>query len=273
MLKRTAAFGLAALVALALWYGRWTPEPAYAQVPASCTASTLAAALAGLPDNTQGVVFPINVRNALCSNWFQVLQVNPASAVSSADLILVSRSGQPFAATVAQIGAIAGVGPAGPQGPIGPTGPAGPQGPAGSGGGGGGGVGPQGPAGPTGPQGAQGPAGATGPQGPAGSGAASVYPGNVRVLMSGASDTASAGDAVYWNKTSGSVSAQTIPSCVSAIKGQMVAVVDEKGDSATNNITITPAAGTILGSANFVINSGNGSAVLQCDGTSNWVLL
>lgn len=268
MRKRIAACGLAvvlgcALVGLSL-------GPTSGQTGLNCTAAPLATVLAQLPDNTQNLILPSNLRNALCSAWFQADELAAASAVSATDIVTVFRGGTPYAATITQIGQIGSVGPAGPQGPQGATGPTGPAGPAGSGGGGGGAQGPAGPTGATGPSGPQGPAGATGPAGAAGS---TVYPATVVVVTTGTTNSASVGQAIYWNKGTGSASAQTIPTCGTGIKGQMVAVVDEKGDAATNNITVTPSSGTILNASNFIINSALESLVLQCDGGSNWVVM
>jgi hypothetical protein len=100
----------------------------------------------------------------------------------------------------------------------------------------------------------------------------SAYPTSPVIVGSG-NNMASVGQAIYWNKSVGSASAAGIPTCSSGIAGQMIAEIDEKGDAAANNITITPLSGTILGQPAFVMNSGFESAVLQCDGVSNWVIL
>jgi hypothetical protein len=44
-------------------------------------------------------------------------------------------------------------------------------------------------------------------------------------------------------------------------------IKDCKGDAATNNITITPASGTIDGAATYVINTNRGSVSVTYDGT------
>jgi hypothetical protein len=44
-------------------------------------------------------------------------------------------------------------------------------------------------------------------------------------------------------------------------------IKDGKGDAATNNITVTPAAGTIDGSSTAVINTNYGSMQLIYNGT------
>lgn len=50
---------------------------------------------------------------------------------------------------------------------------------------------------------------------------------------------------------------------------QMFVIVDGKGDAATNNITITPAAGTINGSASYVLNVNRAGVALIYNG-SEW---
>lgn len=48
-------------------------------------------------------------------------------------------------------------------------------------------------------------------------------------------------------------------------------VVDEAGTAGADNITITPASGTIQGGATLVISANNGAASLVCDGNAtNW---
>ena len=49
-------------------------------------------------------------------------------------------------------------------------------------------------------------------------------------------------------------------------------VKDGKGDAATNNILITPVAGTIDGAATVTINANYGALVFTSDGT-NWHLI
>ena len=53
--------------------------------------------------------------------------------------------------------------------------------------------------------------------------------------------------------------------------GQLVTVVDLKGDAGTNNITITVASGTIDGSANLVISTNKNIAQLLKVSTTNWI--
>ena len=95
-----------------------------------------------------------------------------------------------------------------------------------------------------------------------------------RTITSGSSDTATAADfLILWYKTVGSASTENIPACASGIDGKMYAIVDEKGDAGANNITVTPATGTILGTTSLIMNVNLSSVTLQCDGTqTNWVV-
>jgi hypothetical protein len=49
--------------------------------------------------------------------------------------------------------------------------------------------------------------------------------------------------------------------------GRRVSVKDGKGDAAANNITVVPAAGTIDGAANVILNTNYGRAEFQYNGT------
>ena len=53
--------------------------------------------------------------------------------------------------------------------------------------------------------------------------------------------------------------------------GRLITVKDESGNASTNNITITPASGTIDGQANLVIAGNYVSYTLYCNG-SNWFI-
>lgn len=55
-------------------------------------------------------------------------------------------------------------------------------------------------------------------------------------------------------------------------RDRIIIFKDQSGAAATNNITITPASGTIDGKANFVMNSNYQSITLKFDGTNFWVL-
>lgn len=70
------------------------------------------------------------------------------------------------------------------------------------------------------------------------------------------------------NKTSGSATAVTLPASP-ITDTQLYIVKDQKGDAATNNITLTPSSGQIDGSSSFVMNVNKQSVSLNFDGT-NW---
>ncbi len=72
------------------------------------------------------------------------------------------------------------------------------------------------------------------------------------------------------NKTVGAATAVTMPP--GPTSWQLYCVKDGKGDAATNNITITPAAGTVDGGANYVISENYGVAVFLYNGTE-WNLV
>jgi hypothetical protein len=67
------------------------------------------------------------------------------------------------------------------------------------------------------------------------------------------------------NKTVGAVTAVTLKPSPEA--GDFQFIKDGKGDAATNNITITAAAGNIDGAANYVISENYGSVLLMYNGT------
>jgi hypothetical protein len=58
------------------------------------------------------------------------------------------------------------------------------------------------------------------------------------------------------------------------VDGQIFVIVDGKGDAGTNNITITPAAGTIAGAATLVLTHNRQTVMLQYHtGTTDWKVL
>lgn len=93
----------------------------------------------------------------------------------------------------------------------------------------------------------------------------------VRVLTSGASTTLVWG--ADWllvvNKGTGSATTVNLPA--NPIQGWRFEVKDGKGDAGTNNITVSPAAGTIDGASSYVINSNRGAAIFTYSG-SEWVV-
>lgn len=56
------------------------------------------------------------------------------------------------------------------------------------------------------------------------------------------------------------------------VTGQIFCVVDGKGDAATNNITVNPAAGNINGAASYVINGDRNGIIISYNGTE-WTIL
>lgn len=88
----------------------------------------------------------------------------------------------------------------------------------------------------------------------------------VRVVTAAGTITVATTDKhVCVNKTSGAATAVNLQS--SPVTGFPLSIDDCKGDAATNNITVTPAAGTIDGSATLVINTNYGSATMYYTGT------
>lgn len=58
------------------------------------------------------------------------------------------------------------------------------------------------------------------------------------------------------------------------VNGQVFIVVDGKGDASTNNVTITPAAGTIGGAASLVLTRNRQAVILQYHAaTTDWKIL
>lgn len=94
---------------------------------------------------------------------------------------------------------------------------------------------------------------------------------NVRfITAAGAVTVATTDDIIIIDKT---VGAATTVNLVSApTKGTTFVIKDGKGDAAVNNITITPAAGTIDGAATFVINVNYGSVTVVASG-NEWSIL
>lgn len=74
------------------------------------------------------------------------------------------------------------------------------------------------------------------------------------------------------DKPSGAATAITLPA--SPLNGHAILIKDGKGDAGTNNITITPASGTIDGAATQVINTNYGAVFLQYSATQGeWGVL
>jgi hypothetical protein len=90
-----------------------------------------------------------------------------------------------------------------------------------------------------------------------------------RVVTAAGGITALASDGcIVVNKSVGAATAVTL--YASPATGAKLRIKDGKGDANTNNITITPAAGNIDGSATNVINTAYGKVTLLYTGTQ-WV--
>lgn len=89
------------------------------------------------------------------------------------------------------------------------------------------------------------------------------------VTAAGAITVTTADYLVIVNKSVGAASAVALPAGVS---GQVFVIKDGKGDAGANNITITPAAGTIDGGATLVISSNYGKTTLIYNGVQ-WNVL
>jgi hypothetical protein len=85
------------------------------------------------------------------------------------------------------------------------------------------------------------------------------------VTAAGAVTITASDDIVSINKGTGAATVANLPS--SPVTGQTFVVHDGKGDSATNNITITPAAGNINGAGTLVLNIAYASAICTYNGT------
>lgn len=75
------------------------------------------------------------------------------------------------------------------------------------------------------------------------------------------------------NKAVGAATAVTLPAPGAAGGKRAVWVIDKLGDAATNNITVTPASGTINGAANHVISENFGGQLYLDNGTEWETLL
>lgn len=91
-------------------------------------------------------------------------------------------------------------------------------------------------------------------------------------VSSGSSYTMQTADrVVIVNKTSGSATGITLPS--SPTLWVRYDIIDSKGDAATNNITVTPASGTIDGSPSFTMNSNYDSFSFLASANNVWSIV
>lgn len=90
------------------------------------------------------------------------------------------------------------------------------------------------------------------------------------VTAAGAITVTVTDDMVVVNKTTGAATAVTLPA--TPVTGSNYTIKDGKGDASTNAITVSPAAGTIDGAANIVIDQDYGARVFVYNGTQ-WNVL
>lgn len=91
--------------------------------------------------------------------------------------------------------------------------------------------------------------------------------GGVRVVTAAGAVTVTTSDyTIVVNKTVGAATTVNLPA--SPLTGTVFYVKDGKGDAATNNITLTPAAGNIDGAGTLVINANYGGYQLVYNGTA-----
>jgi L-ascorbate metabolism protein UlaG (beta-lactamase superfamily) len=94
---------------------------------------------------------------------------------------------------------------------------------------------------------------------------------NPRVVTAAGAITVTSTDyCVMVKKTVGAATTVNLPVMSS---GESFVFTDAKGDAATNNITVTPASGTINGAATYVINTNYGSVSIVGDGGTNWLII
>lgn len=94
----------------------------------------------------------------------------------------------------------------------------------------------------------------------------------IRVALTSPVTVAAATDyAIVTDLTVAGAVAVNLPA---GVDGQIFVIVDGKGDAGTNNITITPAAGTIAGAATLVLTHNRQTVMLQYHaGTTDWKVL
>lgn len=93
----------------------------------------------------------------------------------------------------------------------------------------------------------------------------------IRVVVAAGTVTAATTDfAIVVNKTVGA--ATTVNLFATPATGTTLVIKDGKGDAASNNITITPAAGNIDGAATYVLSTNFGSIMCIYNG-AQWNLI
>jgi hypothetical protein len=97
---------------------------------------------------------------------------------------------------------------------------------------------------------------------------------NVRIVATGTTDSVLSTDiSIFWNSSSTGAKAESIPACSSGSAGRPLHFKDEVGTAGQYNIVLTPASGTIDNGSTFSMNASFQAVGLQCDGSSNWVVM
>lgn len=86
------------------------------------------------------------------------------------------------------------------------------------------------------------------------------------VTAAGAITAATTDQLIEVNKTVGAATTVNMPSCAANANLQLT-IIDGKGDASTNNITLTPSAGTINGSSTFIMNVNRQQTTVYYDGS------
>jgi hypothetical protein len=95
----------------------------------------------------------------------------------------------------------------------------------------------------------------------------------IRVITSGASDTASTSDiTIAWDSADAAPKAETVPGCTLALKAKLYVFKDEIASAQVYPITVTPTTGTIDGEMNYTLYTNLSSMTMQCDGIGNYVV-
>lgn len=91
-----------------------------------------------------------------------------------------------------------------------------------------------------------------------------------RVVTAAGNVTVAAADGlIVVAKTAGQATTVTLEA--NPVAGAVHRIKDGRGDAATNNITVVPAAGTIDGAASFVLAANRGAVTVEYTGTE-WVV-
>jgi hypothetical protein len=98
-----------------------------------------------------------------------------------------------------------------------------------------------------------------------------------RVISSGSADTVDSGakpdHTIIWNSSVAGTKAQTIPACSAALAGRELRFKDRAESAGTYPITLTPVSGTIDTQPSASISHNGSALTLQCDGTSDWMVM